>query len=132
MFSQAISAQVTESSLQEIDDLIVVLRRRREELISESAHVQRAVIEYAKLSQSTMQSTRIITESLSYLSRIPAHPHKSECHVGDVSNEEPRDSGSSALAQPNMRGEEGETAVPASSDVSALPEEASGRNPDLP
>jgi hypothetical protein len=123
---------VTESSLQEIDDLIVVLRRRREELISESAHVQRAVIEYAKLSQSTMQSTRIITESLSYLSRIPAHPHKSECHVGAVSNEEPRDSGSSALAQPNMRGEEGETAVPASSDVSALPEEASGRNPDLP
>ena len=50
--------QVTESFLQEIDDLIVVLRRRREELLSESAHVQRAVIEYAKLSQSTMQSAK--------------------------------------------------------------------------
>ena len=104
--------QVTESSLQEIDDLIVALRRRREELLSESAHVQRAVIEYAKLSQSTMQSAQIITESLSHLIRVPAPSHKSEneSHVGDVSNEA------------------GETAVPASSDVSALPEEASGPN----
>ena len=120
--------QVAESSLREIDDLIVVLRRRREELRSEGAHVERAIIEYAKLSQSTMQSARIITESLSHLNRIPALPHKSEseCHVGDVSNEQHRDSGSSALAQPNMRGQAGETAVPASSDVSALPEEASG------
>ena len=101
--------QVTESSLQEIDDLIVVLRRRREELLSESAHVQRAVIEYAKLSQSTMQSARIITESLSHLIRVPAPSH-SESYVGDVSNEA------------------GETAVPASSDVSVLPEEASGPN----
>jgi hypothetical protein len=64
--------QVTESSLQEIDDLLVVLRRRREELLSESAHVQRAVIEYAKLSQSTMQSVRLITESLSHLNRVSA------------------------------------------------------------
>ena len=122
--------QVTESSLQEIDDLIVVLRRRREELLSESAHVQRAVIEYAKLSQSTMQSARIITESLSHLNKVPAPPHKSEseCHVGDVSNEQHRVSGSSALVQPNMRGQAGETAVPASSDVSVLPEEASGPN----
>ena len=124
----SVMQKVSQSSLQEIDDLIVVLRRRREELISESAHVQRAVIEYAKLSQSTMQSARIITESLSHLNRIPAPPHKSEseCHVGDVSNEQHRDSGSSALAQPNMRGQAGETAVPASSEVSALPEEVSG------
>jgi hypothetical protein len=104
--------QVAESSLREIDDLIVVLQRRREELLSESARVQRAVIEYAKLSQSTMQSARIITESLSHLIRVPVPSHKSESesHVGGVSNEA------------------GETAVPASSDVSALPEEASGPN----
>jgi hypothetical protein len=57
----SVMQKVTESSLQEIDDLIVMLRQR-EELISESAHVQRAVIEYAKLSQSTMQSARIITD----------------------------------------------------------------------
>jgi hypothetical protein len=109
---RSVMRQVTESSLQEIDDLIVALRRRREELLSESAHVQRAVIEYAKLSQSTMQSARIITESLSHLIRVPVPSHKSESesHVGGVSNEA------------------GETAVPASSDVSALPEEASGPN----
>ena len=118
--------QVAESSLREIDDLIVVLQRRREELLSESARVQRAVIEYAKLSQSTMQSTRIITESLSHLNKVPAPPHKSECHVGDVSNEEHCDSGGAAFAQHDMGGQAGVTAVPASSDVSDLPEEASG------
>jgi hypothetical protein len=118
--------QVAERSLQEIDDLIVVLRRRREELLNESARVERAVIEYAKLSQSTMQSARIITESLSHLNRVPAPPDKGESHVGDVSDEEPRDSGSAALAQQNMGGQAGETAVPASSDVSDLPVEASG------
>ena len=113
----SVMQKVTQNSLQEIDDVIVALRRRREELLSES-----------------VQSARIMTESLSQLNRIPAPPHKSEseCHVGDVSNEQHRVSGSSALVQPNMRGQAGETAVPASSDVSALPEEASGRNPDLP
>ena len=123
---RSVIRQVTESSLGEIDDLIVVLRRRREELLNESARVERAVIEYAKLSQSTMQSARIITESLSHLNRAPAPPDKGESHVGDVSDEEPRDSGSAALAQQNMGGQAGETAVPASSDVSDLPVEASG------
>ena len=118
--------QVAESSLQEIDDLILVLQRRREDLLNESARVQRAVIEYAKLSQSTMQSARIITESLSHLNKVPALPHKSECHVGDVSNEEHRDSASADLVQHDMGGQAGVTAVPGSSDVSDLPEEASG------
>jgi hypothetical protein len=118
--------QAAENSLQEIDDLLVVLRRRREELLNESARVERAVIDYAKLSQSTMQSTRIITESLSHLNKIPAPPPKDECHIGDLSNEEHRDGGSAAVAQHNLGGQAGETAVPASSDVSDLPEEGSG------
>jgi hypothetical protein len=122
---RSVIRQVTESSLREIDDLIAVLRRRREELLNESAHVERAVIEYAKLSQSTMQSARTITESLWHLNRVPAPPDKGESHVGDVSDEEPRDSGSAVLAQ-HMGGQAGETAVPASSDVSDLPAEASG------
>jgi hypothetical protein len=121
--TRSVIRQVTESSLREIDDLIVVLRRRREELLNESARVERAVIEYAKLSQSTMQSARIITESLSHLNRVPAPPDKGESHVGDVSDEEPRDSGSAALAQQIMSGQAGD---PASSDVSDLPVEASG------
>ena len=121
----SVMQQMAASSLQEIDDLIVVLRRRREKLLNESARVQRAVIEYAKLSQSTMQSARIITESLSHLNKVPAPPHKSECHVGDVSNEEHCDSGGAAFAQHDMGGQAGVTAVAASSDVSDLPEEAS-------
>ena len=121
---RSVIRQVSESSLQEIDDLIVVLQRRREELLSETARVQRAVIEYAKLSQSTMQSARIITESLSHLNKVPAPPHKSECNVGDISNEEHRDSGGAAFAQHDMGGQAGVTAVPASS-ASDLPEEAS-------
>ena len=116
--------QATESVLQEIDDLSVVLRRRREELVSESAHVQRAVIEYAKLTQSTMQSAKLITESLSHLNRVSAPPHNVENHIGDVCKEH-RDSGSEALAQHNMGDQAGEIALPASSDLSDLPEETS-------
>ena len=70
----SVMRRVAESSLQEIDDLIVVLQGRREELLSESARVQREIIEYAKLSQSTMQSTKIITDSLSYLNKVPGTP----------------------------------------------------------
>ena len=121
----SVMQKVTQNSLQEIDDLIVALRRRREELLSESAHVQRAVIEYAKLSQSTMQSARLITESLSHLNRVSAPPHNGESHVGEVSKEH-RDSGSAALAQHDMGGQAGETALPASLDVIDLPEEISG------
>ena len=122
----SVMQQMASSPLQEIDDLIVVLQRRREKLLNESARVHRAVIEYAKLSQSTMQSARIITESLSHLNKVPAPPHKSERHVGDVSNEEHCDSGGAAFAQHDMGDQAEVTAVPASSDVSDLPEEASG------
>ena len=121
----SVMQQMAASSLQEIDDLIVMLRRRREKLLNENARVQRAVIEYAKLSQSTMQSARIITESLSHLNKVPAPPHKSERHVGDVSNEEHCDSGGAAFAQHDMGDQAEVTAIAASSDVSDLPEEGS-------
>ncbi len=51
-------------SVAEIDRQIAELRILREELESEGARVQREVIGYARLSQSAMQSTKIITESL--------------------------------------------------------------------
>jgi hypothetical protein len=56
--------RVIETSLKEIDDLIVELRAQRERLLRESARVQRDIVEYANLSRSTMQATKIITESL--------------------------------------------------------------------
>ncbi len=54
----SVTQQVAANSLREIDDLIVVLQLRREKLLDESARVQCEIIEYAKLSQSTMQSVR--------------------------------------------------------------------------
>jgi hypothetical protein len=86
----SLTQRLAKTSLREIDDLIVELQRRREELLSESARVQREIVEYAKLSQSTMQSTKIITESLAHWNRVPDAPSMTELH----SNED-RKSGSS-------------------------------------
>ena len=122
----SVMQQVTESSLQEIDDLIVVLRRRREKLLSESAHVQRAVIEYAKLSQSTMQSARTHHRKPVAFEQGFGPPAQEREPRRRRFQREHRDSGSAALAQHNMGGQAGETALPASSDVSDLPEETSG------
>ena len=91
--------RVAEASLQEIDDLIAELRRRREQLLGESARVQRAIIEYAQLSQSTMQSTKIITESLAYWNKLPDAPSVTEPPAEDRASEEQRDGAAEALAQ---------------------------------
>lgn len=95
--------QVAEASLREIDVLVIELRRQREKLLSESARVQREIAEYAELSQSTMQSTKIITESLAYLSKVADAPSigepQVEPHVEENSNEKDRESGSEELAQ---------------------------------
>jgi hypothetical protein len=70
--------RLTEASLQEIDDLIAELLIRREKLLSESARVQREIIAYAKLSQSTMQSTKVVTDGLANWSKIPRTSSESE------------------------------------------------------
>jgi hypothetical protein len=51
--------------VREIDDLVAELRSRREDLLRESARVQNAVLQYAKLSQLTLDSTKVINEKLS-------------------------------------------------------------------
>jgi hypothetical protein len=56
--------RVAGTSVQEIDRLIVELQTLREMLQTEGVRVQREIVEYANLSQSAMQSTKIITESL--------------------------------------------------------------------
>jgi hypothetical protein len=83
--------RVSDSSLQDIDDLIAKLQRRREQLLAESERVQREIIEYAKLSQTTMQSTKIISESLAHFNKVPDvpfnkvsdAPRMSELHLAD-------------------------------------------------
>ena len=56
--------RVAGTSVQDIDRLITELQALRDVLESEGARVQREIAQYAQLSQSAMQSTKIISESL--------------------------------------------------------------------
>jgi len=60
----ALLQRVAGTSVQEVDRLIVELQQLRELLQQEGARVQRELSEYAHLSQSAMQSTKIIAEGL--------------------------------------------------------------------
>ena len=57
--------RVAGASVQEIDRLMSELHTLRDMLQSEGARVQREITEYAHLSQSAMQSIKIINDSLS-------------------------------------------------------------------
>ena len=62
--------RVAGTSVQEIDGLIAELQTLRSLLPKEGARVQRSLAEYAHLSQSAMQSTRIIAESLTQSKQV--------------------------------------------------------------
>ena len=62
--------RVAGTSVQEIDGLIAELQTLRSLLQKEGARVQRSLAEYAHLSQSAMQSTRIIAESLTQSKQV--------------------------------------------------------------
>ena len=64
--------RVSVNSVQEIDRLISYLRTLRERLHDEGGRVQREILEFATLSQATMQSTKLIAESLSHWKRPDA------------------------------------------------------------
>ena len=55
---------VAGSSIAEIDRLISELRTLRELLLSQGARVQREITKYARLNQSVVQSTKILSEGL--------------------------------------------------------------------
>jgi hypothetical protein len=76
--------RLTQAPLQRIDDLIAELHMRREKLLSESARVQRELIEYAKLNQSTMASTNILAEALSNWRKAPGTFSESEPSVPEA------------------------------------------------
>jgi hypothetical protein len=61
--------RVTATSLQEIDSLITELESSLDMLQSEAARVQREIFQYSTLSQTALQSTKIITESLTQLKK---------------------------------------------------------------
>ena len=56
--------RVAGSSIQGIEIVIVELQTLRLRLTTETARVQREIVEYAMLSQTAMQSTKIIAESM--------------------------------------------------------------------
>ena len=66
--------RVAGTSVKEIDKLVAELQTLREMLQNEGARVQREIVEYASLSQTAMQSTRIIAESLTSWKTIPDAP----------------------------------------------------------
>jgi hypothetical protein len=71
--------RVSASSLQEIDALINDLTMLREKLHEDGRRVHRQIIQYASLSQSAMQSTRAIAESLGqWKKREPGAPRIDE------------------------------------------------------
>src|SRR5262245_22325626 len=63
--------RVTKTSLQQIDDIVAELVRTREHLLGESARMQREIVAYAKLSQRAVQSTKIGTQHLLRLKKVP-------------------------------------------------------------
>jgi cation transport regulator ChaC len=66
--------RVSGHSVQEIDRLIGELQALRETLHQEAARVQREIAGYASLSQSAMQSTKIIADTLTGWKKVPDAP----------------------------------------------------------
>jgi uncharacterized protein with von Willebrand factor type A (vWA) domain len=66
--------RVSGNSLREIDNLLRELEGLREFLHSEGERVQREVAGYAQLSQTAMNSTKIITESMAAWRKHGHHP----------------------------------------------------------
>jgi hypothetical protein len=66
--------RVSGTSTREIDNLINELQNLREKLRNDGTKVQRDIVEYASLSQSVMQLTKIISESLTQVKKLPDAP----------------------------------------------------------
>ena len=92
-------------------------------VLSETARVQREIIEYAKLNQSTLQSAKVITESLGYLKGLPDAVRAAEPPVEEVANEERAESEAEAVEQPSADdGTSGDQAREPAADQNAEPE----------
>ena len=68
---EAMLQRVAGSSLHDIDRIVDELQILRERLETEGERVQREIAEYAHLSQSSLQSTKIIAESLTQWKKVP-------------------------------------------------------------
>jgi hypothetical protein len=66
--------RVSGNSAREIDNLIGELRTLRDKLQSDSDRVEREIVEYASLSQSVIQLTKIIAEGVTQVKKVPDAP----------------------------------------------------------
>jgi hypothetical protein len=63
--------RVSESSTSEIDALISELRLLREKLLADGDRLERDIVGYATLSQSVIEMTKIITDSMLQVKKLP-------------------------------------------------------------
>ena len=70
--------KISACAVHEIDSLISELKITRERLVIEGERVHRTVTDYAALSQSAMQATKIIVESLNHSTQIADSPSIAE------------------------------------------------------
>ena len=62
-------------STQEIDYLIDGLESLRKKLDDDGRRVQREIVEYASLSQSVIQLTKIVSEGMTHVKKVPDAPN---------------------------------------------------------
>jgi hypothetical protein len=74
----ALLRRVSANSTREIDNLIGELRTLREKLHADGNRVERDIVEYAALSQSVVQLTKIIAEGVTHVKKVPDAPSISE------------------------------------------------------
>jgi hypothetical protein len=94
--------QVSDGSVEKIDAVIAELQHRRETILEESMRMCREILAYAKLNQSTMDSTRVISESLASLGKVPDAPAMSEL-VDAVTDQQDRNSASERFVEAHGR-----------------------------
>ena len=90
--------QVSDGSVRTIDAVIAELQHRREAILGESMRMRQEIAAYTKLNQSTVDSTRIISDSLANLAKLPDAPSMSEL-VEAVSDQGDRNSASEKFAE---------------------------------
>jgi hypothetical protein len=67
-------SQVSLASTREIDRLIHDLKTVRDKLENDGDRIQRDIVEYASLSQSAVQLTKIVTDSVAHVRRTSGAP----------------------------------------------------------
>ena len=66
--------RVSVNSASEIDNLIRELQLLRDKLVADGQRVEREIVEYAGLSQSVVDMTKIITDSMTQVKTVPKAP----------------------------------------------------------